>query len=108
MFHNLTLYIKEGGINMEQLDFLSVASITVICYLIGEIAKLIKKLNKKWLPIICGISGAILGAVAFYIQLPDFPGTDIFTSISIGIVSGLSATGAHQIYKQMNANTNDT
>ena len=33
--------------------------------------------------------------------MPDFPAGDIITAIAVGIVSGLAATGAHQIYKQL-------
>ena len=34
--------------------------------------------------------------------MPNFPATDIINAIAVGIVSGLAATGANQIFKQMN------
>ena len=34
--------------------------------------------------------------------VPDFPAEDFLTAIAIGIVSGLSATGVNQIFKQLN------
>lgn len=77
-----------------------VGAISVICYLIGQAVK-VSPLNDKYIPVICGISGAILGVVAMYSSMPDFPAHDIITAIAIGIVSGLAATGANQIYKQM-------
>lgn len=83
------------------MDFLGIAAIpviTVIVFLIGEGAKA-ANLADKWIPVVCGVSGAILGVVALFV-MPGFPGTDILTAIAIGIVSGLAATGAHQIYKQ--------
>ena len=77
-----------------------VAAISVICYLIGQGVK-VSPLDDKFIPIVCGTSGAALGIVAFFINMPDFPATDIITAIAVGIVSGLAATGANQIYKQL-------
>lgn len=77
-----------------------VGAISVICYLIGQAVK-VSPLDDKYIPVICGISGAILGVVGMYSSMPDFPAHDIITAIAIGIVSGLAATGANQIYKQM-------
>lgn len=77
----------------------SVAAITVICYLAAEGIKA-TSLDNKWLPVICGIVGGILGVVSMYV-MSDFPAKDIVTSIAVGIVSGLAATGVNQIYKQL-------
>ena len=84
------------------MDFgiVGVAGITVICYLVAMIVKA-TQLDSKWIPVICGTVGAILGAVAFATSLPDFPAKDILTAIATGIVSGLAAIGANQIYKQL-------
>lgn len=76
-----------------------VAAITVIAYLVGMGAKA-SAINDKWIPIIVGSVGAVLGVVGMFI-MPDFPATDYITAVAIGIVSGLAATGAHQIGKQM-------
>lgn len=81
------------------LGIASVAAITVICYLVAQAIKA-TKLDNKWLPIISGAAGAALGVVSFYV-MPDFPAEDIITALAVGIVSGLAATGAHQIYKQL-------
>lgn len=83
---------------MDFLGIASVAAITVICFLAAEAIKA-TKLDNKWLPVICGILGGILGVVGLYV-MPEFPANDIVTAIAVGIVSGLAATGAHQIYKQ--------
>ncbi|MEE3459831.1 MAG: phage holin family protein [Candidatus Faecousia sp.] len=83
---------------MEYLGFASVAAITVICFLAAEAVKL-TPLDNKWLPVICGVLGGILGVVGQRV-MPDFPADNILTAIAVGIVSGLAATGAHQIYKQ--------
>ena len=77
----------------------SVAGITVICYLAAMAVKA-TEVDNKWLPVICGVIGAVLGVVGMY-YMPGYPATDIITAIAIGIVSGLAATGADQVYKQL-------
>ena len=84
----------------------SVAAITVICYLIAQIVKA-TKLENKWLPIICGVLGGILGIVGMYL-MADFPATDPVTAVAVGIVSGLAATGVNQIAKQFGSNNDET
>lgn len=79
--------------------FTSVAAITVICYLIIEIIKT-TALNRKWLPIISGLLGGALGAVAILI-MPSYPASDFLNAIAIGIVSGLAATGVNQAAKRL-------
>lgn len=77
----------------------SVAVITVICYLIGMAVKA-TAIENKWIPIIVGVSGGVLGVVGMLI-MADFPATDYLTAVAVGIVSGLASTGVDQIAKQM-------
>ena len=58
-------------------------------------------LANKWLPSICGALGGLLGVAAMYINVPDFPAADPLTALAVGIVSGLAATGADQVIKQI-------
>ena len=76
-----------------------VAVITVIAYLVGMAVKA-SGLENKWIPIICGVVGGILGIVG-KILMPDFPAEDYVTALAVGIVSGLGATGANQVVKQL-------
>lgn len=84
------------------MDFgiMSVGAITVVCYLLAQGVKA-TKLDNKWLPVLCGLLGGILGVAALYTGVPDFPATDPLTALAVGIVSGLAATGANQIGKQL-------
>lgn len=78
--------------------FPTVASIMAICFLVGLFCK-----NRKWdtwIPCIVGTFGGILGVFGLYV-IPDFPAGNILDAIAVGIVSGLAATGGHQIYKQL-------
>ena len=84
---------------MEAMGMTSVAAITVIAYLLGEVAKA-SRLDNKWIPIICGVAGGLLGLLGMAV-MPVFPAEDVITALAVGIVSGLAATGADQIRKQM-------
>lgn len=83
----------------------SVAAITVICYLAGQVVKA-TGLDNKWIPVICGVLGAILGPVALVMGVPDFPATDYLTAVAVGIVSGLAATGVNQAVRQLTTTQN--
>ena len=83
----------------------SVAAITVICYLVGQAVK-VSPLDSKFVPIVCGLVGAILGPVALIMGVPDFPATDYITAVAVGIVSGLAATGVNQAVKQLTTTQN--
>lgn len=78
-----------------------VAAISVIAWVVGQIVKA-SGLDNKWIPIICGVFGGVMGVVGMKI-MADFPATDYITAIAVGVVSGLAATGANQIYKQLTA-----
>lgn len=81
----------------------SVAVITAIVYIIGLIVKA-TKLQNKWIPVICGISGIVLGVLALVTGMPDFPAADYLTAAAVGGVSGLAATGIDQTVKQLKSN----
>lgn len=86
---------------MEILGIAGVAAITVICYLAAEAIKA-TALDNKWLPVICGVLGGVLGVAAMLI-MPEYPANDYITAVAVGIVSGLAATGVNQIGKQLSA-----
>ena len=85
--------------NISELGIAAIPVITVIVFLAVEAVKA-TPLDNKWLPVIAGGFGGILGVVAMLV-MPEFPAADPLTATAIGIVSGLAATGAHQVYKQL-------
>ena len=87
------------------MEFTSVPIIIIICYMIGEIYKVIFKSKEslyKLIPIIVSITGGILGIIIYLTNKEMiFNANNIWTSLTIGIVSGASATTTNQIVKQV-------
>lgn len=77
----------------------SVAAITVLCYLVAQGVKA-TSLDNKWIPVICGVLGCVLGIAGMFL-MPDFPAGDYITAAAVGVVSGFAATGVNQVYKQL-------
>lgn len=77
-----------------------IVAITVITYLVGSACKVIDGLDNKYIPVICGVVGLLLGLVGLKI-MPDFPAKDFINAAAVGIVSGLAATGVNQVGKQL-------
>ena len=75
-----------------------VAAITVIAYAVGQAMRALGRLD-RWIPTVCAPLGGALGVAGLYI-MPGFPAGDAITA-AIGVVSGLSATGAQQAVKQL-------
>ena len=81
------------------MELIGIPAILVISYMITETFKMF--INKKYLPIVSGISGCILGILSFVLQIDIMPADNIITASAIGIISGLAATGSNQIIKQL-------
>ena len=86
--------------DIASIGMASVACINVICYLAALAIKQTPLAN-KWLPTICGVLGALLGLAGYYGGMVDFPAADPLPALAVGIVSGLAATGADQVAKQL-------
>lgn len=84
-----------------ELGIASVGAITVIALLAGMAVKSINKIDNKFIPLICGLVGLVLGILAFVTKMPDFPAKDVITAAAVGTVSGLAATGLDQLKKQL-------
>ncbi len=87
------------------MNFTSVPIVVVCCYVVGEIYKAVFK-NKteayKFIPVLLAAIGGALGVVMFFTN-PEmiFNVENAWVALGIGIVSGVSATGANQIVKQL-------
>ena len=84
---------------MEITAAAGVTGITVLCYLLGLGVKL-SPLEDKWIPLLCGLGGALLGLAALG-RMPGFPAENWLDALAVGALSGLAATGADQLGKQL-------
>lgn len=86
------------------MNFASVPIIVILCYILGEIYKIIfknKKETYKLIPLLVSLFGGVLG-VLIYFTAPEILNVDnIYLALEIGIISGSSATGTNQIIKQI-------
>lgn len=78
----------------------TVAAITVLAYLVGMLAKALPFIDDKFIPVIVGVFGGILGVAGMYV-IPDFPAQDWINATSTGVMSGLASTGVNQLIKQL-------
>ncbi|HPE15973.1 MAG TPA: phage holin family protein [Oscillospiraceae bacterium] len=86
--------------------FAPVGAITVICYLLAQGVKA-TLIDNKWIPVIAGTMGGILGVAALFV-MPSFPATDAITAAAVGIVSGFAATGVHECVRQLSGSSGKT
>ena len=84
---------------MDYANIATVGSIAVIAFLCG-LAWQKSPMDDKWIPVLCGSLGAVLGVVGM-LTMPEYPATNYIDAVATGILSGLSATGVHQIYTQL-------
>lgn len=81
-------------------EIATVGAITMICYLIGMGCKAQERVPDKYIPVIVGIAGAVLGIAGLYV-IEGFPAADVINAAAVGIASGLAAVGINQIGKQL-------
>lgn len=78
----------------------TVAAVTALVYIFGVGIKA-TRLDNKWIPVLCGAMGILLGIAAYLWGMPDFPASDPITAAAVGGASGLAATGIDQAVKQL-------
>ena len=86
------------------MDFIYVPVITLVCYLIGEIYKVVFKSKEdlyKLIPVFVTLLGGLLGLGVYYLDESYLEVTSIVSVLEIGLVSGAASTGLHQVLKQL-------
>ena len=86
------------------MEIFIVPLIAFICYLLSEFWKLIfKKKSERYayIPFIAALLGGVMGVIIYFIDASVIPLADnVWIALEIGMVSGLSSTGANQFLKQ--------
>ena len=71
--------------------------VAVATFVVGEIVKSLNYIPNKYIPLIGGVLGIILG-----VAIPDlFVGKDIVTSGVLGLVLGWAATGGYETIRNL-------
>ncbi len=86
------------------MEYIGLPAIIIICYLVGEIFKLLifkKKRRYKYIPIVVGLFGAGLGLLIYYVAPEMIDVNNPFHATAIGIISGLASTGTNELLKQI-------
>lgn len=89
-------------------DITTIPALAAIVYTIIDIAKTAMggdERFKRFIPLIACVLGAICGVVAFYFVPSVLDTQNLLVAIVLGAASGLSATGANQIGKQLTHTT---
>lgn len=93
------------------MELTSMPIIVIICYLIGEIYKILFK-NKdelfKFIPIFVSLIGGIIGVIMFFLNPEIINVSNFWVAFVVGVISGASATGTNQIIKQIFFNGEQT
>lgn len=92
---------------MDILGITGIPAIAIICYLLGMLLKAWDVWDDRKIPVMMGVFGLCLGLAAFIWWPAVIPSDDPITAAAIGIVSGLTATGINQIWKQARKESED-
>lgn len=86
------------------MEFISIPVIVMLCYLAGEIYKVVFK-NKeniyKLIPVLLTLMGGVIGVVMYLVDEDYLKVTSMISALEIGLISGAASTGTNQIIKQL-------
>ena len=86
------------------MEFISIPIIVIICYLVGEIYKVVFK-NKqevyKLIPVLLTLMGGVLGVILFEIDEAYLGVNSIVSALEIGLISGSASTGTYELVKKL-------
>ena len=91
-------------------EITSIPALAAIVYTIIDIAKTAlggDERFKRFIPLIACVLGAVCGVVAFYCVPGVMETENLLVALILGAASGLSATGANQIGKQLTHTTEE-
>ena len=80
--------------------FPTIGCIAVICFVFAEIVKL-TPLNNKWIPAVVAVLGGVLGWIGQITGILELQNMTILDAIATGVCSGLVATGAFSLFKNI-------
>ena len=85
----------------------SIATIPAVASSVYGIIELLKRFVfyenekfRKFIPMLAALMGAIITLIVFFVSPDLIPATSWYSSVLLGLASGLSAVGVNQIKKQ--------
>ena len=95
-------------------DYLQIFNVSIITLSVYAIIYALRKATdenekfKKFIPLISLMLGSSLGCLIYLFTPELIQESNILSSILVGGISGLAATGGNQIFKQLNDNKDDS
>lgn len=86
---------------MDLSAFPQIASITVICFVIGQALKTIDRLPTKYIPAIILCGGLLLGLLGHLCGAPGLVDANVLDAMAIGAISGLGSSGIYSAYQNL-------
>jgi hypothetical protein len=86
------------------MEFTSIPVIVLICYLIGEIYKVVFKSKEdlyKLIPVFVTLLGGLVGLGVHLVEPSFLNVNNVISALEIGLISGAASTGMHQMVKQI-------
>lgn len=86
------------------LELISIPAITVVVYWVINLLKYTfnnSEKFKRFIPLTAALLGVIIGIICFYSIPSIIPTDNVWVALILGGASGLSATGANQVLKQL-------
>ncbi len=91
------------------IEFVSVPAIAAVVFAVMDVIKYAVNNSKfnRYIPLLSALLGAACGIICYY-ALPDIiPAHNVVAALVIGGASGLTATGTHQLVKQLGKSEHD-
>lgn len=80
--------------------FPTIGAIAVICFFVGQALKT-TPIATKYIPVIVALLGGVLGVLGVMTGVSELQDMNIFEAIATGICSGLVASGAYSLTKNV-------
>ena len=84
------------------MELQTISVIVLLCYIAGEIYKVIFKKRQnlyKLIPILVTLLGGLLGILIYLTEPTMIEAKNIYYALEMGLISGASSTGVNQIVK---------
>lgn len=86
---------------VDILGYVAAPAISIICFFVGQLFKnFTADEYHKHVPSLVATTGLVISVLGYIFIENYIPAQNIIEAIAIGIVSGIGATGVHQIIKQ--------